>query len=73
MGKTKNSAVAIAVGRQAPSDVRTPDELLAALRSGSSATKRKAMRKAGIIDKDGKLTARYQNWGSKVTRTPNAD
>lgn len=62
-----------AVGRQAPPGAWTAAELLAALRRGSAGDKIAILKKAGILDANGKLSETYRNWGSKVTRTPNAE
>jgi hypothetical protein len=59
-------------GRQAPAGAWSPDTLLTALRRGSAAKKVAVLKKAGILDANGKLTKMYKNWGSKVTRTPDA-
>jgi hypothetical protein len=61
-----------APGRQAPAGAWSPDTLLTALRRGSAAKKVAVLKKAGILDANGKLTRMYKNWGSKVTRTPDA-
>lgn len=61
-----------AIGNQAPAGAWTPATLLSALRSGTSTDKRNALRKAGILDATGNLTKTYKNWGSTVTRTPDA-
>ena len=50
----------------------SPETLLSALQGGTDADKRAALEKAGILDASGKLTKTYKNWGSKVTRTPDA-
>jgi hypothetical protein len=57
-------------GPQAPSGTWSPDVLLGALRSGSLDDKVAALRAAEIIDAKGKITKKYKNWGSKITRTP---
>jgi hypothetical protein len=72
MAKTRKKASA-PVGRQAPGDVWSPEALLQALLSGSDDDKRAAMRRAGIVDTQGKLTKKSSNWGKKVTRTPNVE
>lgn len=61
-----------APGRQAPAGAWSPDTLMKALRSGSVDEKVEVLKKAGILDASGKLTKTYKNWGSKVTRTPDA-
>lgn len=58
------------VGRQAPNGAWTPEQLLSAFRDRSDAKRVEALRLAGIIDADGKVTQLYKSWGSKVTRTP---
>jgi hypothetical protein len=45
---------------------------MTALRRGSIDEKVAVLKKAGILDENGNLTKTYQNWGSKVTRTPDA-
>ena len=71
MAKTRRKKAAV-TGRQAPAGAWTPAALLCALRRGTDNDRVAALRKAGIIDVDGNLTKTYQNWGSKVTPTPNA-
>ncbi len=56
-------------GRQAPTGAWVPANLMAALKSGTRKEKVAAARSAGIIDSAGKITARYRNWGNKVSRT----
>ncbi|MBK7402322.1 MAG: hypothetical protein IPJ34_40315 [Myxococcales bacterium] len=63
----------LVAGRQAPTGAWSPDVLLDALRRGTDDEKVAILKKAGILDADGKLTKTYENWGSKVTRTPYAD
>ena len=70
--KTSKKKVPAALGRQAPADAWSPEMLLSALKGGTDADKLEALKKAGILDANGKLTKRYENWGSKVTRTPEA-
>ena len=72
MAKTKKK-IAPNVGRQAPTSAWTPDTLLSALQSGTNEDRIAALKKAGIIDSHGKLTKTYENWGEKVTRTPEAE
>lgn len=45
---------------------------MTALRRGSVDEKVAVLKKAGILDANGKVTKTYKNWGSKVTRTPDA-
>lgn len=61
------------VGRQAPTGAWTPEALVAALTSGSDDDKVETLKDAGILDRRGKLTETYESWGSRVTRTPDAD
>jgi hypothetical protein len=72
MAKTTRKKVAAEAGRQAPTGAWSPAMLLDALKSGTDADRRKALEKAGIIDARGNLTQTYKNWGTKVTRTPEA-
>lgn len=72
MAKTSKKKPSTALGRQAPTGAWSPEMLLSALQSGTDADKRAALEKAGILDASGKLTKTYKNWGSKVTRTPDA-
>lgn len=60
------------VGEQAPVGTWTPASLMSALRSGSMDDKIDALKAAGIVDARGKIGRRYKNWGTKVTRTPDA-
>lgn len=73
MAKTSKKKVPRKVGRQAPTGAWAPDTLLSALRRGTEDDRVEALKRAGIIDAQGKLTATYKTWGSKVTRTPDAD
>jgi hypothetical protein len=73
MAKTsKKKLVATKVGRQAPTGAWTPEALMAALRRGTDADRVAALKKAGIIDASGKLTKTNTDWGTNVTRTPDA-
>ena len=65
----KQSASISSPGPQSPSDTWSPNDLTEALTSGSIDQKRAAVRAAGIIDEDGKITKKYRNWGGKITRT----
>jgi len=68
--KTKTKS-AIVVGRQAPSEVLSPKEMLAILESGTLEDKVRVLRRTGILDSKNKLKKLYtDDWGSKVTRTP---
>jgi hypothetical protein len=69
-GKKKDAAIA---GRQAPTGAWTPEMLKSALQRGTDADRVEALKKAGIIDEHGRLTKAYKNWGTKVTRTPDAE
>lgn len=73
MARTKNKKASAPIGPQAPAGAWSPDALLAALKKGTSADKREALKQAGILDASGNLTKTYESWGSRVTRTPNAD
>ena len=57
------------VGRQAPAEVWTPQELLDALRKPSLAEKIKMLRTSGILDSRGKLAKKYRSPGKRVSRT----
>lgn len=69
--KSKKKASAT-LGRQAPAGAWSPETLVSALTCGTESDKLRALKKAGILDASGNLTKRYKNWGSKVTRTPDA-
>jgi hypothetical protein len=72
MAKTSRKRVEVAAGRQAPAGVWTPDTLLSALRNRTDDERIEALKSAGIIDAEGNLTKTYESWGTKVTRTPDA-
>jgi hypothetical protein len=72
MARTSKKKAPTASGRQAPAGAWSPETLLSALKSGTDADKLEALKKAGILDASGNLTKTYKNWGSKVTRTPDA-
>jgi len=72
MARTSKKKAPTTSGRQAPVGAWSPETLLSALKSGTDADKLEALKKAGILDASGKLTKTYKNWGSKVTRTPDA-
>jgi len=72
MARTSKKTASAALGRQAPTGAWSPETLLSALKSGTDTDKLKALKKAGILDASGNLTKTYKNWGSKVTRTPDA-
>jgi len=71
-GSTKK-APAPAAGLQAPTGAWSADLLLSALRRGSNQEKVAILKKAGILDAEGNFTKTYENWGTKVTRTPDAE
>ena len=73
MARTKNKKASVPIGPQAPAGAWSPDALLAALKKGTHTDKLKALKQAGILDASGNLTKTYESWGSKVTRTPDAD
>lgn len=73
MAKTSRKKVAPSAGRQAPTGAWTPDTLLSALQRGTDDDRIEALKKAGIIDARGQLTKTYKDWGTKVTRTPDAE
>ena len=57
------------VGRQAPNEVWTHEERLTALRSGTDEDRLQALKDAGILDENGKLTPLYaEDWGEKASR-----
>jgi len=58
-----------AVARQAPAEVWSPSDLLAALKKPSPARKQELLREAGILDAKGKLAKKYRSWGDRVSRT----
>lgn len=73
MAKTsKRKSVVVDGDRQAPTEAWTPETLLAALRRGTDHDRVEALKAAGIVDANGKLTKTYKSWGNKVTRTPAA-
>ena len=61
------------VARQAPREVWSHDELLAALKFGGDEAVLEAIIGAGILDENGKLSKRYSDWGNKITRTMDYD
>ena len=71
--RTLNAEREKTVGLQAPTGSWSPASLLAALKRGTVDEKVAVLKKAGILDASGKLTETYRSWGSKVTRTPNAE
>jgi hypothetical protein len=76
MAKTKakpRKPAKVASSPQAPSGVWTPQVLLEALKGGTVEDKVAALRAAGILDAKGQLTKKYKTWGTKVSRTPEAD
>lgn len=72
MAATRRRKATVAPGNQAPAGAWAPKALLSALKRGTSTDKLNALKKAGILDASGNLTKTYKNWGSKVTRTPDA-
>jgi hypothetical protein len=72
MAKTRKKNAAQKPGPQAPTGAWTPAMLLAALQQGTDEDRLEAVKKAGILDARGKLTKLYKNWGTKITRTPDA-
>lgn len=69
---TRKKPVVADTGRQAPTGAWSPDTLMSALQRGTDDDRIAALKKAGIIDASGNLTKTYKNWGTKVTRTPDA-
>lgn len=67
--KARSRAAAIPVGRQAPNDVWSPKDLLAALRAPSPERKQELLREGGILNSKGKLAKKYRSWGNRVSRT----
>lgn len=61
------------IGRQAPPGAWTPQELLDAIARPSREEKMKMLREIGILDSHGKLAKKYLSWGTRVSRTQNAD
>jgi len=61
------------IGRQAPPGVWTPQELRDAITRPSREEKMKMLREIGILDARGKLARKYRSWGTRVSRTQNAD
>jgi hypothetical protein len=61
------------IGRQAPPGAWTPQELLDAINRPSREEKVKMLREIGILDARGKLARKYRSWGTRVSRTQNAD
>lgn len=57
-------------GPQAPPEVWTPAELLAAVRRGTIEENIELLYQIGILDKNGELARKYRSWGNKVTRAP---
>ncbi len=73
MAKSSKKRVLPSAGRQAPAGAWSPDTLLSALQRGGDDDRLEALKKAGILDERGQLTKTYKNWGTKVTRTPDAE
>lgn len=73
MAKTRKKNVVRAADRQAPAGAWSPISLMAALKHGTDADRVDALKKAGIITARGNLSKTYKNWGTKVTRAPNAE
>ena len=73
MAQTSKQKAGVSAGRQAPTGAWSPDTLKSALQRGTDADRVEALKKAGIIDARGRLTKAYKNWGTKVTRTPDAE
>jgi hypothetical protein len=72
MGKTskgRSRTPPIEVGRQAPNDVWSPKELLAALKNPSQERKQQLLREGGILDSKGRIAKKYRSWGNRVSRT----
>ena len=61
------------IARQAAREVWTREELLAALEYGGEEASMAAIKSAGILDENGKLSKRYTDWGNKITRTMDYD
>lgn len=72
-GRSAKKAPGQVAGLQAPTGVWSADLLLSALRRGSDQEKVAILKKAGILDAEGNFTKTYENWGTKVTRTPDAE
>lgn len=72
MAKIKKNGVP-APSQQAPKDVWSHEQMLAAIRRGTVEEDIEILKKAGILDKNGNVTKTYKDWGSKPSRTPNAE
>jgi len=71
-GTSRKKATRSVVGRQAPTGAWTPDQLLSAFQDRTAEKRVEALRLAGIIDANGRITKLYRSWGNKITRTPDA-
>jgi len=52
--------------------VWTPEELIRGLRAGTRKQKIERLKRIGVLTPTGRLARKYQNWGKKITRTPEA-
>jgi len=70
MAKTTRSSTSRA--KPAPADEWSADALAEAVVRGTPAEKRARLRRVGILTAKGTLAPKYKNWGTKVSRTPDA-
>jgi hypothetical protein len=66
MAKTPEQSTEVA--RQAPREVWSPEEMLAAIVGGTLEDNLAAMRRAGIIDDQNQFTEAYKRGGQRLTR-----
>jgi hypothetical protein len=67
MAKTLNKVAALPAG-----DSWSQAALVRALRAARTGDRVAALKRIGILTRQGRLAKRYRSWGRKVTRTPNA-
>jgi len=69
---TRSNKVDVAPGRQAPGSLWSPHEALLTLERGSVDDDVAILKRAGILEENGTVSARYRNWGKNGSRTPTA-
>lgn len=57
------------VGRQAPGGLWSPLDALVIVESGTVEDDVAILKRAGILEQDGKVSARYKRWGKNESRT----
>lgn len=70
---TKSDPSRTMVGRQAPGGLWSPQDALSAVESGTVDEDVAILKRAGILQEDGKVSQRYKRWGKNESRASVAE